>query len=146
MNLGVRIANTQCQPVTAKTDANGRYHLQGIAAGYYLVWPRALAYAMPVEELTGRPGRTVNIGDSIELTAGEQETRLKIVMVYGSGTIRGQLTVVNGSLRPDLQISVFATPLQSGAKVTPRSAQVDAQGKFVIEGLAPGEYELRPFI
>ena len=47
LNLGTGAPNTQRSPVTAKTDADGRYRLTGIAAGYYLLWPRSMAYAMP---------------------------------------------------------------------------------------------------
>lgn len=87
----------------------------------------------------------VDIRESIELTAGEQVTGLKIVMAYGSGVIRGQIAIVNGSLRSDLQLLVFVTPLNAASKMGARRGQVDTLGKFTIEGLAPGEYELSLF-
>lgn len=85
MNLGVGVANSQRQPITTKTDANGYYRLQGIAAGYYLVWPRALAYVMSVEGLSGHPGRTVNLSD------GEAVEGLDFALVKG-GVISGKIT------------------------------------------------------
>jgi hypothetical protein len=67
-------------------------------------------------------------------------------MAYGSGVIRGQVAVVNGTLRSDLQLLVSATPLNAVSRMGAIRAQVDTLGKFVIEGLAPGEYELSLFI
>lgn len=87
----------------------------------------------------------VDIRESVELTAGEQVGGLKIVMAYGSGVIRGQVAVVNGTLRSDLQLMVWATPLNAISRMGAIRAQVDTLGKFVIEGLAPGEYELSLF-
>jgi hypothetical protein len=86
-----------------------------------------------------------DIRESIELAAGEQVVGLKVVMAYGSGVIRGQVAVSNGTLRPDLQLLVSAMRLNAVSGMSARPAQVDARGKFVIEGLAPGEYELRLF-
>ena len=87
-----------------------------------------------------------NIGERIELTAGENVTGIKVVMVVnGSGSVLGQVAVVNGVLRPDLQLLVFTRRLGETSTVGLSPAQVDARGKFVIEGLMPGEYEFRLF-
>ncbi len=84
----------------------------------------------------------VDVKEHIELTAGEQVSGLKIVMYYGTGVIRGQLVFVNGTLRSDLQVMVWATPLNATPGRDVRRSHVDALGKFMIEGLAPGEYVL----
>jgi hypothetical protein len=84
----------------------------------------------------------VDIKENIELTAGEQVSGLKIVMYYGTGVIRGQLVFVNGTLRSDLQLMVWATPLNTAPGRNVRRSHVDTLGKFKIESLAPGEYVL----
>jgi hypothetical protein len=84
----------------------------------------------------------VDIKENIELTAGAQVSGLKIVMYNGTGVIRGQLVFVNGTLRSDLQVMVWATPLNAAVGSRVRRSHVDTLGKFLIEGLAPGEYVL----
>lgn len=84
----------------------------------------------------------VDIKEHIELTAGEQVSGLKIVMFYGTGVIRGQLVFVNGTLRSDLQLMVWVTPLNAAPGRNVRRSHVDTLGKFKIESLAPGEYVL----
>lgn len=84
----------------------------------------------------------VEIPPALEITAGEQVTGIKVVMIYGSGIIRGQLAVVGGTLPPDAQFLVSALRMNAAVRTGSRPAQVDARGKFVLEGLAPGEYEL----
>ena len=87
-----------------------------------------------------------NIGERIELTAGENATGIKIVMASrGSGVLLGQVAFVNGTLRSDMQLLIDTKRLDGISSVGLGFAQVDARGKFVIEGLAPGEYELRVF-
>lgn len=82
----------------------------------------------------------------IELTAGEQITGVKIVMGYGTGVIRGQLNVIGGELPSTTRILVIGQRLGEtrNAIMGPSgNIQVDSRGRFVIENLLPGEYELQ---
>ena len=67
---------------------------------------------------------------------------MRIVIGNGTNTLRGQLRVTGGSL-PEEAIPVVNAYRAGTEIVNGRSRQVEAGGRFVIEGLTPGEYELR---
>lgn len=78
----------------------------------------------------------VPVPDGFDISGTEQINGVRIVMVYSSGVIRGQINVV-GTLPPDARLVVRASQGDQS-----RSATVDARGRFVMESLAPGEYAL----
>ncbi len=123
------------------TNPDGTFRLVGVRPGKNRINPSSVG-ALMVARIE-RDG--VEIPSVLEVTAGEQITGIKVVMIHGSGIIRGQVNVVNGTLSPDAQYLVSArriTSSPSGSGGGTRPAQVDARGKFVLEGIAPGEYEL----
>lgn len=89
-------------------------------------------------EVDGAPQR-----DGIEVVAGQQIANARIVFVYGQGVVRGQVQIVGGQLPEGARMSVIARRADAPATgVSGIPSQVDARGQFVIQGLAPGEYEL----
>jgi len=84
----------------------------------------------------------VSQGHQIEIGAGEQANYLRVVLVYGVASIRGQLKIIGGAAPSEIVIQLFAKKL-GGDESANFGSQVDASGQFVIEGLTAGEYELR---
>jgi hypothetical protein len=84
----------------------------------------------------------VSQGHQIEIGAGEQANYLRVVLVYGVASIRGQLKIIGGAAPSEIVIQLFAKKL-GGNESDNFTSQVDASGQFVIEGLTAGEYELR---
>jgi Carboxypeptidase regulatory-like domain len=84
----------------------------------------------------------VSQGHQIEIGAGEQANYLRVVLVYGVASIRGQLKIIGGAAPSDIVVNVY-TKKVGGDESANFSSQVDASGQFVIEGLTAGEYELR---
>ncbi|HEV7472571.1 MAG TPA: hypothetical protein VGN90_00885 [Pyrinomonadaceae bacterium] len=78
---------------------------------------------------------------SVEIKAGEEITGVRVVVSYGSGSIRGEVKLENGELRSDERILVWITG-PGAARSNPRPANLDARGHFLIEGLAAGSYEI----
>ncbi|HYJ46161.1 MAG TPA: hypothetical protein VEV81_06060, partial [Pyrinomonadaceae bacterium] len=77
-----------------------------------------------------------------EITPGAQVSGVRIVVAYGSGTIRGLVKTDTDSL-PDIRRMVVAVhPVAEGVTLQIRPAQVDSRGRFLIEGLPTGEYEV----
>lgn len=77
----------------------------------------------------------------IDLAAGQQITGVRIVLSYGSGSIRGQVKIQGGTLTDSTPLMVTAR--KPGPQPGPnKSARVDARGQFIIQGLVDGEYEL----
>jgi hypothetical protein len=81
------------------------------------------------------------IDGEFNVASGEQVTGVRIVAVYAAGVIQGRVVITGGTLPPGTRLMVSARPLNSAGRN--RAAQVDASGQFRVEGLAPGNYELR---
>jgi len=79
--------------------------------------------------------------DGIEIPSdGSNITNVRIVMAYGNGIVRGQVTVKSSELPAGTPLFVFARRADSSSITA--STQTDARGSFILEWLAPGEYEL----
>src|SRR5262249_46887261 len=79
---------------------------------------------------------------SIEVREGEQVNNVNVYLSYNKGIIRGQVRVESGDF-PDLSgLFVFATRKGDTPGRGYRQCSVDSRGRFVMEGLAVGEYEL----
>jgi len=89
----------------------------------------------------------VDVSNGIEIDYGQEIGGFYVVFVEGKGVIEGQVHVAGPALPEDTAISVIAKqddPVRSlYASLRVSSARVDAESRFVIEGLMPGEYELR---
>ena len=81
-------------------------------------------------------------GDSIEVGAGEHISNLRLVTATPNLSLPGAIKVVGGSLPQDLSLYIYASRAD-GARGGTWPFQVDARNHFVIQYLAPGEYELR---
>jgi hypothetical protein len=83
--------------------------------------------------------------EGVQINPGEQVTGVLIAIGYGTNVVRGQLRLTGGALPEGAILSVNA--YRAGTEmVNGRGGRVDPGGRFVIEGLTPGEYELRPTI
>ena len=78
----------------------------------------------------------------IQIQNGEHLTGLRVVVAAAdAATIRGVVKLANAPLPPDVRLLIFLT--RAGERVSNIDRpQVDSRGHFVIEGLAPGSYEL----
>lgn len=80
--------------------------------------------------------------EGVQINPGEQVTGVRIVIGHGTNIVLGQLRVTGGSLPEDAILVVNA--YRAGTEiVNGRSRQFEAGGRFVIEGLTPGDYELK---
>ncbi len=90
------------------------------------------------------------IRTAFEVGRGEQVTGLRVILAYGNGAIRGQVKIPGGKLPEDWILHVFAIPvgMTGGDEHYPAfhpgggGAEADEKGRFVIERLAAGEYDL----
>jgi protocatechuate 3,4-dioxygenase beta subunit len=125
----------------ANIGTDGGFALRGLNPGmarlniYYR--PETPRFSILRIERDGAPLR-----EGVQINPGEQVTGVRIVIVPGTNIVRGQLRVTGGSLPEDAILVVNA--YRAGTEiVNGRSGQVEAGGWFVIEGLTPGEYELK---
>ena len=87
-------------------------------------------------------GVPVPPGEGIEVGPGEQVSNVRLVYNYGILVIRGEVKIVGGTLPKNVGLYVRSSrinmPLSNGS-------DIDTRGQFMIENLAPGEYEISLF-
>ena len=77
----------------------------------------------------------------IEIEPGQQIFGVKIVVNYGSGSVRGIIKTGNGPPPSNARYMVRLVKAEEPSAMVGRP-DVDARGRFVIEGIAAGTYEL----
>ena len=79
----------------------------------------------------------------IEVVLNEQVNGIRLILSNGLGSIRGQIQLVGRTLSISEKVFIFAHRIgESSEKI----ANVDADGKFTLQGLAPGNWEIRPVL
>jgi len=126
--------------------ADGSFRLAGLEGGAVNFALRAANMPMPLKGVSisriERDGMTL---PRIEIKDGETVTGVKIFVSYGNASLRGVVMVENGSLPAGGRILVRVTkPGERGSMIP--SPQVDARGHFLIEGIAPGVYDVQASI
>ena len=80
--------------------------------------------------------------DGVEIGAGEEVSGVKVVVAFGTGVIRGQVKIEGGALREGSGIFIECRKVGSNAEPYIQPVTTDLRGRFEIEGLMTGEYEL----
>jgi hypothetical protein len=121
----------------AKLGMNGTFRIAGLQPGKVYV---TLNNYPPVKGLSllrvEREG--VEQPQGIDIGPGEQVSGLRLVIAYGTGIIRGQVKFQGGERPPNAPTYVMVRRV--AAIVT--TAEVDARGRFKVEDLPSGEYQV----
>jgi protocatechuate 3,4-dioxygenase beta subunit len=125
----------------ANVGTDGSFALRGVNPGMARlnIYNRAETPRFSILRIE-RDGAALREG--VQINPGEQVTGVRVVIGPGTNTLRGQLRVTGGSL-PEEAILVVNAYRAGTEIVNGRSRQVEAGGRFVIEGLTPGEYDLK---
>jgi hypothetical protein len=75
----------------------------------------------------------------IEIKPGEDTLDLRVMIADGTGVIRGQVKVEGGTLPPGARMTAA---ISNQLRFANGYAEVDADGRFVISGLAAGQYDV----
>ena len=125
--------------VSAKVRADGSFTVGGLSAG------RAFIFVSSQNEAARKPWlmRVERSGAvlerQIEIAEGENISDLRVVISYGSGVLRGQLKIEGPPLDGLMMYVAFH---HTGSNRMGGGVLVDARGRFLIEGLPEGQYEL----
>lgn len=122
---------------------DGSFRLPGLSPGQVSFWlttplggPPAKGFAILRTEHNG-----VVMARGIELKEGDQLTGVRIVLSYGSASIHGTVKLENGALPEGGRM--FARLVKPGTPPAQiASSPVDARNQFLLEGVAPGLYEV----
>lgn len=122
---------------SAEINPDGSFQLAGLRPGVTyvgLAGEKANAFKVTRVEPQGaaQPG--------IIEVAGEYMTDVRIYAVYLSAKVRGQIRVVGGTPPPGTRLKVYYRLVAD--ERNRHEVDADASGKFLIEHLAPGDYEV----
>lgn len=82
--------------------------------------------------------------DGIDIAEGAQVTGVRVVLVQGTATLRGQLSFPGGGAPPQgARMIVIARRVSTSANRFTKSSEADARGRFQMEGLPVGEYDVQ---
>ncbi|MFN7944176.1 MAG: carboxypeptidase regulatory-like domain-containing protein [Blastocatellia bacterium] len=138
ININGGTGSSQSPPMTAVTDADGRYRLTGIAPGSYRVTAYAPAYVIPDES-----SAPFNAGKSVTVAEGEAIDNINFTLKPG-GVITGR--IVDADNRPVVAERVSAFRLdESGKRINTQMPglsqwETDDRGAYRLFGLEPGRY------
>jgi hypothetical protein len=127
----------------ARINADGSFSITGLHPGRVQLrinnYPPPPGFRLTHVQVDG-----ADKPQGIELAAGAQVTGVRVVVSYGMGVIRGQVQFPSGTRPAGLSLLVFAYRPEANMPNMPSGgAQVDELGRFVIENLSAGDYEVR---
>lgn len=77
-----------------------------------------------------------------EIQAGQSVSGLRVVISYGTGTIRGTVRFEGGTVPVDSRSYIICRREGANEGTGANGANLDSRGHFVINNLAPGTYEV----
>lgn len=122
--------NVPARPFIVKSDAAGRFVIEGVAAGNCKIFARAPGFA---------------VAEAAADVAAGNTSEVSLILQKGA-TLRGKLTMADG--RPATRVLVTVGDIQQ-IEIASRAAFVgawtksDDSGEYIIEGIASGDLDVR---
>jgi protocatechuate 3,4-dioxygenase beta subunit len=128
-------------PTFSRIGSDGSFLIKGVRPGKVTLNSQSVTDRLLIIARIERDGADVT--DGIVITGRENVSGVRIILGKGSCVIRGQAQVTGGALPEGWQMTVMASSERDGGtNGFVGQAEVDNKGRFVIEGLLPGEYQL----
>ena len=120
---------------TATTGADGRFHIEGIAAGRYRLFAERTGFLEVDKHRPRTEGRVLT------LSAG-QELREVLIRLQAAAVVEGRVTDEDGDPLPEAQVSVLRETYVSGRShwEPVGGERTNDLGEYRIAGLPPGSY------
>lgn len=118
--------------------ADGSFRLTGLRPGklmFDLEWPKPKGFSLLYVRRDGVEQR-----EGMELKAGERLRNVQVAYAYGNSVIRGEVLFKGGARPAGVTYAIHA--LRPGGAIAGEPAILDSLGRFAIENLSAGEYEL----
>lgn len=128
-----------------KVAPDGTFRIGGLKPGKARISPASLSpgslgsqrFALLRIERNG-----VEQHDGVVVQPNEQITGVRVIVVQSNCVIRGHVALLGGSLPKGTAMLAFARSVNSPQSDSQSSSTIDANGNFVIEGVAPGTVEV----
>ncbi len=138
----------QVQPGSVgQVGPDGTFTVRGLSPG-------VIHFGLGVRNRANKPLMLVRVErdgilqpSGVSVKDGEQLTGLRLIIKMLTATIRGQVKVEDGELPANMHMSIWLQPLGESrpsfrVMSTNSSPQIDSRGRFLIEGIAAGTYEI----
>jgi len=126
-------------------DADGSFQISGVTPGRVFMGLDAAhspkGFSLIRMEQDGVPVKP-NPGPNVVSVEDGDLTGLEAVLAYGSVTLSGRVRILGGSLPQTAEVQLVAIPLSPDLPWPQGNTLVDLEGRFTVEGLGNGDYEL----
>jgi hypothetical protein len=130
--------NAACTPA-----ADGTFQLRGVIPGKTrLLLNRSGVGTGSYVLMRVERGGKVSTDGTIDVLPGENIDGIRVIVGYGTGIIRGVVTLTDGGSLGEWRIQVLVRLASPSVVTWNRYWDVDGRGQFIIEGLVSGEYQL----
>jgi hypothetical protein len=133
------IFTPQTSVVFSRISSDGNFLIKGLRSGKVTLNVQEAARRVLQIVRIERDG--ADVGDGIVVNDQENVRGVRLILGKGSGVIRGQVLIKGAAWPEGARMTVYANSAKAGGGFGGQ-AEVDNKGRFVIEGLLPGEYIL----
>ncbi|HEY9232770.1 MAG TPA: carboxypeptidase-like regulatory domain-containing protein, partial [Blastocatellia bacterium] len=127
--------------LTARIASDGSFRLAGVQPGHLNFYVNSFFEPTKLVVLrTERGGTAQKAG--VQIAAGESVNDIRVVLAVTSGKLRGEIKFTGGGSLDDYDVMVTATRVGGEPSFSKHTGEVDASGRFTIEDLVPGDYEV----
>jgi hypothetical protein len=132
---------TAPRDLTAKIAPDGAFRMTGAQPGTLHIYINR--FFVPTKLSVLRLERNgVRQQGGLQINAGESLSDVRVILANANGTLRGQIKLAGDGSLEDASFEVMAHRAGDDRPMSYETTEVDASGRFVFEGLLPGEYEL----
>jgi len=138
----------QMQPGSlGQVGLDGTFTVRGLSPG-------VVNFGLGVRNRVNKPLALVRVErdgilqpSGVSVKDGEQLTGVRLIIKMLTATIHGQVKVEDGELPTNVRMSIWLRPLEESrppfrVMSTHSNPQIDSRGRFLIEGVAAGTYEI----
>lgn len=126
----------------SQIGADGSFRMDGLAPGKARIGIRGFPTPPKGLTLIRTEVEGLEQPEGIELAAGAQISGVRLLFLYGSGSVRGDVRVQSGPVPEGTSLGVVIRSVPNAARRFTRQADMDGRLHFVAENIPPGTYEL----
>jgi hypothetical protein len=124
-------------PARTKIETNGRFTFTGLRLGQFRFELGSQGQGLSILRVEHNGAE---LRGNLEVKAGEQVNNVRVVVGVATGLVRGVVNLIGGLLPNDAQVRIELR--RATVNQVLRVAEMDSNKRFVLPGLADGEYEV----